>query len=108
MESLLDQKYRNTGEFEYVLYPNIKCFFYGNLVVEIVNVFFVNYSVIGLTPYITRVIGRMSEGTRIHISETTKHLLVKLGGFRCEYREVLDLEVSIIVLYINIVISTQR
>ena len=59
----------------------------------------VNYnslnSVVGLTPDIARVVGRMSEGDRIHISDTTKHLLDKLGGFRCEYRGVLDLGVSI-------------
>ena len=56
-----------------------------------------NYSlnrVVGLTPDIARVVGRMSEGDRIHISDTTKHLLDKLGGFRCEYRGVLDLGVS--------------
>ena len=52
-------------------------------------------SVVGLTPDIARVVGRMSEGDRIHISDTTKHLLDKLGGFRCEYRGVLDLGVSI-------------
>ena len=54
-----------------------------------------HYSVLGLTPDIARVVGRMSEGIRIHISDTTKHLLDKLGGFRCEYRGVLDLGVSI-------------
>ena len=46
----------------------------------------------------------MSEGVRIHISDTTKHLLDKLGGFRCEYRGVLDLGVS----SINIIIHTNK
>ena len=43
----------------------------------------------------------MSEGVRIHISDTTKHLLDKLGGFRCEYRGVLDLGVSTIKIILN-------
>ena len=30
---------------------------------------------------------------RIHVSETTKHLLDKVGGFRCDYRGIFDLEV---------------
>ena len=33
---------------------------------------------------------------RILISETTKHVLDKLGGFRCDYRGILDIEVSFI------------
>ena len=48
-----------------------------------------------MTPYVARVVGRMSEGTRIHISNTTKHLLDKIGGFRCEYRGILELGVSL-------------
>ena len=59
------------------------------------NRVFVDCSVIGLTPFIARVVGRMSEGARIHISDTAKHLLDKLGGFRCEYRGVLDLGVRL-------------
>ena len=53
------------------------------------------YSIVGLTSYITRVVGRMGEENRIHISETTKDVLDKLGGFRCEYRAVLDLGVCL-------------
>ena len=56
---------------------------------------FTIYSVVGLTSYITRVVGRMGEENRIHISETTKDVLDKLGGFRCEYRAVLDLGVCL-------------
>jgi hypothetical protein len=52
-------------------------------------------SITGLTPYVARVVGRMSEGMRIHISNTTKNLLDKIGGFRCEYRGVLELGVSL-------------
>ena len=37
----------------------------------------------------------MGEENRIHISETTKDVLDKLGGFRCEYRAVLDLGVCL-------------
>ena len=51
-------------------------------------------SVVGYTAHIARMVGRMSEGMRIHISNTTKHLLDKVGGFRCEYRGVLDVGVS--------------
>ena len=56
---------------------------------------FTIYSIVGLTSYITRVVGRMGEENRIHISETTKDVLDKLGGFRCEYRAVLDLGVCL-------------
>ena len=37
----------------------------------------------------------MSDGMRIHVSETTKHLLDKVGGFRCDYRGIFDLEVTL-------------
>lgn len=58
-------------------------------------IFYTIYSIVGLTSYITRVVGRMGEENRIHISETTKDVLDKLGGFRCEYRAVLDLGVCL-------------
>ena len=63
------------------------------IVLSLVRISF--HSVLGLTSDIARVVGRMSEGDRIHVSETTKLLLDKLGGFKCEYRGVLDLGVSI-------------
>ena len=52
-----------------------------------------HFSAIGPTTQISRLIGKMSDGMRIHISDTTKHLLDKLGGFRCDYRGLFDIEV---------------
>ena len=65
---------------------------------------FTIYSIVGLTSYITRVVGRMGEENRIHISETTKDVLDKLGGFRCEYRAVLDLGVCLDIFHHKILI----
>ena len=42
---------------------------------------------------VARVIEKMGEGMKIHISGTSKDLLDKVGGFRCEYRGILDLGV---------------
>ena len=51
------------------------------------------FSTIGPTTNIARLIGKMSDGMRIHISDTTKHLLDRIGGFRCDYRGIYDIEV---------------
>ena len=63
-----------------------------------------NSSTIGPTTNIARLIGKMSDGMRIHVSETTKHLLDKVGGFRCDYRGIFDLEVfhSMMLFFYNI------
>ena len=45
----------------------------------------------------TRVIEKMGEGMRIHMSGVSKALLDKVGGFRCEYRGLLDLGVIIFI-----------
>jgi len=50
-----------------------------------------NYCVMSDTANIARVMEKMGEGMRIHISATAKELLDKVGGFRCEYRGVLDI-----------------
>ena len=42
-------------------------------------------------------VARKGEEMKIHISDTTKQLLDKLGGFRCEYRGILDLGVRLLV-----------
>ena len=39
----------------------------------------------------------MGEGMRIHMSGVSKALLDKVGGFRCEYRGLLDLGVIIFI-----------
>ena len=73
---------------------NIFCIYdIGKL--HVAFIFYTICSIVGLTSYITRVVGRMGEENRIHISETTKDVLDKLGGFRCEYRAVLDLGVRL-------------
>ena len=41
-------------------------------------------------------VARMSEDMKINISSTTKQLLDKIGGFRCEYYGILDLGVRYI------------
>ena len=55
-----------------------------------------NYCVMSDTSNVARVIEKMGEGMRIHISGTSKALLDTVGGFRCEYRGLLDLGVSFI------------
>ena len=50
---------------------------------------------IGITANIARMLTRMGEGMKIHISATTKQLLDKLGGFSCEHRGVANLGVGI-------------
>ena len=56
-----------------------------------------NYCVMSDTANVARVIEKMGEGMKIHISGTSKDLLDKVGGFRCEYRGVLDLGVSFLI-----------
>ena len=47
------------------------------------------------TVNIARQIEKHGEGMRILISETSKRLLDKVGGFRCESRGPLDIKVKI-------------
>lgn len=42
---------------------------------------------------IAHLVEKMGEGMKIHMSGTSKHLLDKVGGFRCEYRGILDMGV---------------
>ena len=84
-----------------------------------------SYCVMGDTAAVARVMEKMGEGMRIHISSTTKELLDKLEGyrwnivhnrwanknyycnnnilFRCEARGVLDLGVSLYIYILNLV-----
>ena len=52
------------------------------------------YCVMCDTANIARVMEKMGEGMRIHISSTSKALLDKVGGYRCDSRGILDLGVS--------------
>ena len=52
-----------------------------------------NYCIICDTANIARVMEKMGEGMRIHISSISKELLDKIGGYQCESRGVLDLGV---------------
>ena len=54
-----------------------------------------NYCVMSDTVNIARQIEKHGEGMRILISETSKRLLDKVGGFRCESRGPLDIKVNI-------------
>ena len=54
-----------------------------------------NYCIMCDTANVARVMEKMGEGMRIHISSITKELLDKVGGFRCESRGILDLGVRI-------------
>ena len=56
-----------------------------------------NYCVMSETANIAREIERHGEGMRILISETSRRLIDKVGGFRCESRGVLDIKVRIMV-----------
>ena len=51
-----------------------------------------NYCVMSETANIAREIERHGEGMRILISETSRRLIDKVGGFRCESRGVLDIK----------------
>ena len=52
------------------------------------------YCVMCDTANVARVMEKMGEGMRIHISSMSKELLDKVGGYRCEPRGILDLGVS--------------
>ena len=68
-----------------------------------------NYCVMSDTSNVARVMEKMGEGMRIHTSGVTKALLDQVGGFRCEYRGLLDLGVmmmaSIVSKYLCFVLS---
>ena len=53
-----------------------------------------NYCVMSDTSDMARLVEKMGEGMRIHLSGTSKNLLDEVGGFRCEYRGLLDMGVS--------------
>ena len=53
-----------------------------------------NYCIMCDTANIARVMEKMGEGMRIHISSVSKVLLDKVGGYQCESRGVLDLGVG--------------
>ena len=53
-----------------------------------------NYCVMSETANIAREIERHGEGMRILISEASRRLIDKVGGFRCESRGVLDIKVG--------------
>ena len=46
------------------------------------------------TVIIARKLEKLGEGLKIHISEDSKKILDKVGGFRCDYRGTLELGVS--------------
>ena len=50
-----------------------------------------NYCVMSDTSNVARTIEKMGEGMRIHMSGASKALLDKVGGYRCEYRGLLDM-----------------
>ena len=54
-----------------------------------------NYCVMSETADIAREIEKQGEGMRILLSQASKQLLDKVGGFRCEPRGTLNLAVSI-------------
>ena len=57
-----------------------------------------NYCVMSDTANLARIIEKRGEGMRIHVSATSKNLLDQVGGFRCEYRGLLDLGVSLLIV----------
>ena len=54
-----------------------------------------NYCVMSETANVARKMEQTGEGMKIHISQTSKTLLDKVGGFRCDYRGSLDIGVSL-------------
>ena len=57
-----------------------------------------DFSVIGLTANIAQMVEKMGEGLKVHVSGASKRLLDSIGGYRCEYRGILDMGVSEIAL----------
>ena len=57
-----------------------------------------NYCVMSETADIAREIEKQGEGMRILLSQASKQLLDKVGGFRCEPRGTLNLAVSNLVI----------
>ena len=53
-----------------------------------------SYCIMSDTANVARKMEQLGEGMKIHISETSKALLDKVGGFRCDYRGTLDIGVS--------------
>ena len=53
-----------------------------------------NYCVMSDTSTVARTIEKLGEGMRIHMSGASKALLDKVGGYRCEYRGLLDMGVG--------------
>ena len=53
-----------------------------------------NYCVMSDSANLARIIQKRGEGMRIQLSATSKTLLDQVGGFRCEYRGLVDLGVS--------------
>ena len=47
----------------------------------------------GDTTNIAHMVEKMGEGMKIHMSGKSKHLLDKVGGYRTEYRGILDMGV---------------
>ena len=50
-----------------------------------------SYSVMGDTVNVALMVEKMGEGMKIHMSGSSKNLLEKVGGFRTEYRGILDM-----------------
>jgi len=50
-----------------------------------------SYCIMSKTLAVARRIESLGEGMRIHISEDSKQLLDKVGGFRCDYHGTLEL-----------------
>ena len=53
-----------------------------------------NYCVMSETSHIAREIEKQGEGMRILISEASRRLIDKVGGFRCESRGLLEIKVQ--------------
>ena len=54
-----------------------------------------NYCVMSDTMNIAREIQKQGQGMRILVSDTSKRLLDKVGGFKCESRGQIDIKVEL-------------
>ena len=61
-----------------------------------------NFCVMSDTVTIAREIEKQSEGMRILISQASKQLLDKVGGFRCDPRGTLELPVRTVICISNL------
>ena len=74
---------------------NVEKYFSGPALGVVAGAKLPSYCIMSKTATVARKLEKLGEGMKIHISEDSKKLLDKVGGFRCDYRGTLELSVRI-------------